>query len=60
MDIFESVSPYFGFHSDSVGFLLVGCEFPFRLLLVSPEDEVAYFEFLPYNLFVVASGYFLL
>jgi len=59
MEIFEYVSPCSGFHLDSVGSLPVGCEFPlFRVFLVSPEDEVAYFEFPPYDLFVVASGYF--
>ena len=60
MEIFESVSPCTGFHSDSVGSLPVGCEFPFfRVLLVSLEDEITYFEFSPYNLFAVASGNFL-
>ena len=61
METFESVSPCSGFHPDSVGSLRVGCEFPFfRVLLVSPEDEVAYFEFPPYDVFAVASGYFFL
>ena len=61
MEIFESISPCSSFHPDSVGSLPVGCEFPFfRVFLVLPEDEVAYFEFPPYDLFVVAIGYFLL
>ena len=60
MEIFESASPCTGFQSDSVGSLLVDCEFPFfRVLLVSPEDEITYFEFSPYDLFAVASDYFL-
>jgi hypothetical protein len=60
MEIFESVGSYFGFRSDSVGSLPVGSKFSlFKVLLVSLEDEVAYFEFSPYHLFDVASDYFL-
>ena len=60
MEIFESVGPCSCFDSDPVGSLQVGGEFPlFRVLLVSPEDEVAYFEFPLYDLFAVASVYFL-
>jgi len=60
VEIFESVDPCTGFHSDSVGSLPVGCEFPFLgVLLVLPEDEITYFEFSLYDLFVVANGYFL-
>jgi hypothetical protein len=61
MEIFEHVSPCSGFHSDYVGSLLIGCELPFfGVLLVSPEDEVAYIEFPLYDIFAVVSSYFLL
>ena len=60
MKIFESVSSRSSFHSDSVGSLPVGGEFSlFGVLHVSPENEIAYFEFPSYDLFAVASGYFL-
>ena len=59
MEIFEPVRPRSDFHSDFVGSLPVGCKLPlFRVLLVSPEDEITYFEFSPYDLLAVASGYF--
>jgi hypothetical protein len=60
VEIFESVSPRPGLHPDPVGAVPVGGEFPFiRILLVSPEDEVAYFEFPSYDLLAVAIDYFL-
>ena len=57
MEVFESVSSRPGLHPDPEGAVPVGGEFPFfGILLVSPEDEVAYFEFPSYDFLDVASG----
>jgi len=50
----------FRFSPDPVGSLPIGGEFSlFRVFLVSPEDEVANFEFSFYHFLAVTSGYFL-
>lgn len=60
MKVFESVGSCPGFHADPEGVVPVGGEFPFfGVLLVSPEDEVAYFEFPLPDLLAVTSSYFL-
>jgi len=60
VEIFESVCSCSGLHLDYVGSLPIGSEFSlFRILLVSPEDEVANFEFSFYHFLAVTSGYFL-
>jgi len=60
VEILESVCSRSSFHPDSVGSLPIGGEFPFfRILLVSPEDEVADFEFSFYHFLVMTSDYFL-
>jgi len=60
VEIFESICSCSGFHPDSVGSFPVGSEFSlFRILLVSPEDEVVYFEFSFCHFLVVSNGYFL-
>ena len=46
MKVFESVSSHPGLHPDPEGAVPVGGKLPFfGVLLVLPEDEVAYFEF---------------
>jgi hypothetical protein len=59
MEVFESVSSRPGFHSDLVGPVPVGGEFPFfSVLLISSENEIAHFEFSFSDFLTVASGYF--
>jgi hypothetical protein len=59
MKVFESVGSCSGLHLDPEGTVLVGGEFPFfGNLLVSTEDEVAYFEFPFYDFLAVTSSYF--
>ena len=60
-EIFEFVSSCPGLHPDSLGSLPIGGEFSlFRILLVTPEDEVANFEFSFHHFFAVTNSYFLL
>ena len=60
MEVFKSVSSCPGLHPDPEGVVPVGGELPFfGILLVSPEDEVAYFEFSFDDFLAVASSYFL-
>jgi len=46
MEIFESICSHSDLHPDSVGSLPIGGDFSlFRILLVTPEDEVANYKF---------------
>ena len=61
MEVFESVGSCPGLHPDPEGAIPAGGEVPFfGILLVSPEDEIAHFEFPSFDLFAVMSGYFVL
>jgi len=59
VQIFESICSRSDLRPDSVWTLPIGGEFSLLgILLISPEDEVANFEFSFYYFLVVTSGYF--